>query len=101
MGGLLRLAFHDAAGTGSGPNGCIDFTAVNNGGNEASEVALRTVWSAFNNNPGGSEISYADMIVLASNTVIEFASTQSTDADAQSTLEASHSSNSTFSGWAT
>jgi catalase (peroxidase I) len=72
MGALVRLAFHDSAGDGLGPDGCIDFT---NHKNKGLEEVVGTLNSLFVRKNYKVVISKADLIVLASIVAIEFAST--------------------------
>jgi len=56
IGGLLRLAFHDAAGGGGRANGCIDFSTPDNNGLQTSTSKLLAAWTPFS-----SQISFAGM----------------------------------------
>ena len=68
-GGVVRLAFHDAVGTG-GPNGCIDFTKPENNGLQDIVKLLNKIYAPYAN-----LISKADFWVLAANLVIQYATT--------------------------
>jgi len=74
VGGLVRLAFHDAAGSGGRSNGCIDLTAPENGGLAPIVAQLQQAWEPF-----ARIVSFADAIVIASNLAIRVASTPSFD----------------------
>ena len=69
-GGIVRLAFHDASGTG-GPNGCIDFTTPDNNGLQDIVALLDKIYVGFSN-----VISKADFWVLCANLVIKYATTE-------------------------
>jgi hypothetical protein len=72
MGALVRLAFHDAGGNG-GPNGCVDF--VNTNDSNGLQDVIATLNDMYFSNGLDTIISKADLYVLASNVVTEFAST--------------------------
>lgn len=74
VGGLVRLAFHDATGSGGRSNGCIDLAAPENGGLAPIVAQLQQAWQPFEN-----IVSFADTIVIASNLAIRVASTPSLD----------------------
>jgi len=72
VGGLVRLAFHDATGSGGRSNGCIDLAAPENGGLAPIVAQLQQAWQPF-----VDIVSFADTIVIASNLAIRVASTPS------------------------
>ena len=79
VGGLVRLAFHDAAGGGGpagvgGANGCLDLSTPLN--NDLSGFVDALSWSLGNSSYSGL-ISLADYIVLAATLAVELSSTMS------------------------
>ena len=74
IGGLLRLAFHDAVG-GGGANGCLDIeNTLDHAGLQEIMNTLTDAWLPF-----ASEISFADTIALAGAVAIRYASTTSSN----------------------
>ena len=73
VGGLVRLAFHDAAGGSGRVDGCIDVTEPANAGLEPIVTQLHETWLPF-----AEEISFADTVVLAGNLAVRVATTTAT-----------------------
>ena len=86
LGALVRLVFHDAAGTG-GSNGCIDFNTSDNNGLQEIVGQLDTFYYSKEGyfDDYTSMISKADLWIIAGNLAIEYASNAS--GSAGSTLE--------------
>ena len=76
VGGLVRLAFHDAAGGGGRSNGCVDVTEPENSGLAPIIAQLEQAWRPF-----ADVLSFADAVVVAGNLAIRVASTPSPNAD--------------------
>lgn len=81
VGGIVRLAFHDAVGAAGpnrrfGPNGCLDLTTSSNNG-LADIIALLDNIQATSQY--GALISRADFWVLAATLVLELTSTLASD----------------------
>lgn len=70
VGGLVRLAFHDAAGGSGRVDGCIDVNEPANAGLEPIVTQLHETWLPF-----ADKISFADTVVLAGNLAIRVATT--------------------------
>lgn len=70
MGGLVRLAFHDATGGSGRVDGCIDVAEPANAGLEPIVSQLHEAWLPF-----ADVISFADTVVVAGNLAIRVAST--------------------------
>jgi len=75
IGGMVRLAFHDAVGGGGpnglgGANGCADFSIPDSNGLQASVATYAPIAAKYN-----GSISIADLWVLGANLAIQYAST--------------------------
>jgi len=75
VGGLVRLAFHDAAGGGDRSNGCVDLSDPENSGLAPIIDQLEQAWRPF-----AGVLSFADAVVVAGNLAIRVASTPSPNA---------------------
>jgi len=76
VGGLVRLAFHDAAGGGDRANGCVDLSDPENSGLAPIIDQLESAWRPF-----ADVLSFADAVVVAGNLAIRVASTPSPNAN--------------------
>jgi len=73
LGQLIRLAFHDAVGSGGAPNGCLDANEGANGGLSDAVAGLAIVFSQ--SRIIAPLLSQADLWVFAANVAVEIAST--------------------------